>query len=67
MKLNRLTVRSMDGYRESQERWAVGSFAGSFFAHFAVHRDQLAAYIADCGQEHCWGGRLALAVGVCSC
>ena len=55
-------MRGMAGYREPQERCAVGSSAGSFFAV-----QLLAAYTADCGREHCSGGRLALAVGVCSC
>ena len=62
-ELNGLTVRGMAGYRESQERWAVGSLAGSFLA--VIYRDQLLA--GYCGREHCWGGRLALAVDVCSC
>ena len=59
-------MRSMDGHRESQKYLAVGSSGGSFFA--AVYRGQrLLQLCSECGQEHCWGGRLALAVGVCSC
>ena len=68
VKLNGLTVsvRSRGGHRESQKRWTVGSFGGSSF--FVARRDHwLLLYSADCGQEHCWGGRLELAVGVCSC